>query len=91
MLILASASEPRRKLLEISKIPFRVIPSKVNESKFKQVDAKRLVLLLAKAKAENVQHMLRVSKEHLGIYKDHHATLGCDSLFEFQGELVFHS
>ncbi len=87
MLILASASLARRKLLESSNIDHITIKSQVDESKYNLNDPKELVTSLATAKARNVQHIIKSSNEYADIQQNYSAILGCDSVFEFNGEI----
>lgn len=54
MLLLASASPARRRLLEQAAIPHRIRVSALDEEAIKDPDPKRLVLRLAEAKARAV-------------------------------------
>jgi septum formation protein len=83
MLVLASASAARRRLLEQAGIPHRVRVSGVDEEAISASDPAVLVQLLAQAKAEAVVQALQAdgsSAEALGV-------LGCDSLLVFEGEV----
>ncbi len=85
MLILASASKARRNLLEQAGISHQVVVSDVDEKKFHHDDPMKLVNSLAEAKAEAVAvKIFENSKDSLQQIR---AVLGCDSLFEFQGEV----
>ena len=77
MLLLASASPARRRLLEQAAIPHRVQVSGVDESTIHDSDPTTLVQLLAKAKAAAVLSQL----QETGIS----AVLGCDSVLVFNG------
>ena len=77
MLLLASASPARRRLLEQAAIPHRVQVSGVDESTIHDSDPTTLVQLLAKAKAAAVVSRL----QETGIS----AVLGCDSVLVFNG------
>ncbi len=79
MLILASASPARRRLLEQAAIPHRVQVSGVDEETIAAADPRQLVQLLAQTKAEAVFGTLE-----LGVV---HPVLGCDSLLVFSGEV----
>jgi len=84
MLVLASASPARRRLLEQAAIPHRVRVSGVDEAAFREADPLQLVQHLAAAKAEAV-----VSVEGPG-RPDHGAAepvLGCDSVLVVDGEV----
>ena len=79
MLLLASASPARRRLLEQACIPHRVQVSGVDEDGIHHPEPAQLVCLLAEAKAKAVQAQL----SDLTI----HAVLGCDSVLVFEGEV----
>lgn len=80
-LILASASPARTKLLANAGIAHRVLVSDVDEdavtARYGLTDPHDTALLLARAKAEAVASL----PESEGVL-----VLGCDSVFEFQGE-----
>jgi septum formation protein len=78
MLVLASASPARRRLLVQAAIPHRVRVSGVDEDSFQDGDPRRLVLRLAEAKARAVAD---------AVAGDGAAVLGCDSLLLFEGEV----
>ena len=85
MLILASTSQSRKKLLENSQIEFIQIPSNFDESsvKVKDISNKALELSFQKAKSilRNIKEIdlpKKFNYSFLGI-------LGCDSIFEFKG------
>ncbi len=86
MLILASASQSRKKLLENCQIEFIQISSNFDENLIKEKNIFNLTLELsfqkAKSISENIQKISLPEKfnyEYLEI-------LGCDSVFEFKGE-----
>jgi len=79
MLLLASASPARRRLLEQAAIPHRVQVSGVDEEAIVAADPSELVRLLAQAKAQAVVHRLEPGEAI--------PVLGCDSLLEFAGEV----
>ena len=79
MLLLASASPARRRLLEQAAIPHRVQVSGVDEDAITDPDPRLLVQLLAEAKARAVRDALQDSEIS--------AVLGCDSLLVFEGEV----
>lgn len=97
MLLLASASSARRRLLEQAAIPHRVAVSGVDERAIVDPDPQRLVQRLAQAKAAAVRD--RLSPSHLqrqgrepdtAAAADHgpiDAVLGCDSLLTYAGEV----
>ena len=86
MLILASASQSRKKLLENCQIKFLQIPSNFEESSIKDENISNLALKLsfqkAKSLSENIQNISlpeELKNSSLEI-------LGCDSIFEFKGQ-----
>lgn len=90
MLLLASASPARRRLLEQAGIPHRVRVSGVDESAWKEADPTQLVQRLAQAKAEAVAALVRDGEEPLQRNPQEpplRAVLGCDSLLLFDGEV----
>ena len=81
MLVLASASAARRRLLEQAAIPHRVAVSGVDEGAIAHADPHELVRQLARAKA------LAVAEGALAGRHPDRAVLGCDSLLLFEGEV----
>ena len=82
MLLLASASPARRRLLEQAGIAHRVQVSGVDERQIQHSDPARLVQLLAAAKAGAVLASLDPT-----YHGDCGAVLGCDSVLVFEGEV----
>ena len=82
MLLLASASPARRRLLEQAGIAHRVQVSGVDERQIQHSDPAQLVQLLAAAKAGAVQASLEPTS-----HGDCAAVLGCDSVLVFEGEV----
>ncbi|MBO8234183.1 septum formation protein Maf [Prochlorococcus marinus XMU1419] len=86
MLILASASQSRKKLLENCQIEFFQISSNFDESSIKERNIYKLALELSFQKAytlsENIQKILLPEEFKYGSLE----ILGCDSIFEFKGE-----
>ena len=81
MLLLASASPARRRLLEQAAIPHRVQVSGVDEEAIRHPDPAQLVQLLARAKARAVAGTLpqaHADAPCMGV-------LGCDSVLVFDG------
>ncbi|MCP9934675.1 septum formation inhibitor Maf [Cyanobium sp. Candia 9D4] len=81
MLLLASASPARRRLLEQAGIPHRTQVSGVDEDGIRQPDPRRLVQALALAKARAVAATLASETDWPPF-----GVLGCDSLLVVQGE-----
>lgn len=82
MLVLASASPARRRLLEQAGIPHRVRVSGVDEAAIHHPDPLQLVQRLAAAKAEAVAAHMQRAGEHGA-----EPVLGCDSVLEVDGEV----
>jgi len=86
VLILASASQSRKKLLENCQIEFLQISSNFDESLIKDENTPNLALELSFQKAyslsENIQKTLLPEEFNYGSLE----ILGCDSIFEFKGE-----
>jgi len=86
VLILASASQSRKKLLENCQIEFIQIPSNFDETSIEEKNIFNLALELSFQKAnslsENIQKTLLPEKFNYGSLE----ILGCDSIFEFKGE-----
>ena len=83
MLILASASKSRKKLLESSQIDFIQIPSYFDESIIKEEDIYNLAVELSFQKANSISNNIR--EIDLAYYSNSLEILGCDSIFEFKG------
>ena len=85
MLILASASQSRKKLLENSRIKFIQISSNFDESLIKEKEISNLALKLSSQKAKSISRNIK----QIDLIKEfNHTTvaiLGCDSIFEFNG------
>jgi len=75
-IILASASNARRKILDDLGITYTAIPSNIDESKIQDPDPKKLVQLLSNAKATEV------AKSRKGI------VIGADSLIFFNRRII---
>ena len=86
MLVLASASAARRRLLEQAAIPHRVAVSGVDEGAIAHADPHELVRQLARAKAVAVAEGAVAEGAVAGRHPDR-AVLGCDSLLLFEGEV----
>ena len=84
MFVLASASKARQKLLDQIALRYKVIVSDFDEIQVQESDPRLKVELLAKAKAVNALKKLKKENQALNTYQ---ALLGCDSLFEFKGEI----
>jgi len=83
MLLLASASPARRRLLKQAAIPHRVMVSGVDEEAIRDPDPQQLVRRLAAAKAAAVVDQITADPEAGALW----GVLGCDSLFVFEGEV----
>ena len=86
MLILASASQSRKKLLENSQIEFIQISSNFDEALVKEKDISNLTLELSFQKANSL--VLNIKEIELPEEFNYSSVviLGCDSIFEFKGE-----
>ena len=86
MLILASASQSRKKLLENCQIKFIQISSNFDETSIKEKNIFNLALELSFQKAnslsKNIQNTILPEEFNHGPLE----ILGCDSIFEFKGE-----
>ena len=86
MLILASASQSRKQLLENCQIEFIQIASNFDENSIKEKNIYDLALELSFQKAnslsENIQNISLPEEFNYGPLE----ILGCDSIFEFKGE-----
>jgi len=86
VLILASASQSRKKLLENCQIQFIQISSDFDETTIQEKNICNLALELSFQKAnslfENIQEISFPEKFNYGLLE----ILGCDSIFEFEGE-----
>ena len=84
MFVLASASKARQKLLVQIALRHKVIVSDFDETQLQELDPILKVKLLAKGKADSALKKLIEENPTLNTYQ---ALLGCDSLFEFKGEI----
>jgi len=86
VLILASASQSRKKLLENCQIEFIQIPSEFDETTIQEKNIFNLALELSFQKdyclSENIQNISLLEEFNFGSLE----ILGCDSNFEFKGE-----
>ncbi len=86
MLILASASQSRKKLLENSQIEFIQISSNFDEALVKEKDISNLALELSFQKASSIALNIQEIDLPEKFYSSSVEILGCDSIFEFKGE-----
>ena len=84
MFVLASASKARQKLLDQIALGHKVIVSDFDETQLQESDPILKVKLLAKAKADSSLKKLIRENHALNTFQ---ALLGCDSLFEFDGQI----
>ena len=84
MFVLASASKARQKLLDQIALRHKVIVSDFDETQLQEKDPILKAKLLAKAKADSALKKLIKENHALNTFQ---ALLGCDSLFEFEGEI----
>jgi len=82
VLLLASASPARRRLLQQAAIAHRVQVSGVDEQAIQHPEPAELVLLLAQAKARAVRRLLDQPSD-----ADISLVLGCDSVLVYGGEV----
>ena len=82
VLLLASASPARRRLLEQAGVPHRVRVSGVDEDQIHNAEPAELVKLLAQAKATAVAQLLDPAGD-----PEITAVLGCDSVLSFEGQV----
>ena len=87
MLVLASSSKARSQLLKNAGISHKVIVSDIDEDHFEEKNVKRLVQLLSSAKTGCVASKILDRELEEEFYKEITAVIGCDSLFEFEGEI----
>ena len=85
MFLLASASKARQKLLDQIALRYKVIVSDFDETQFQESDPIVKVKLLAEGKAESALKKLKKENHALDTFK---VLLACDSLFEFEGEIL---
>ena len=86
MLILASASKSRKKLLENCQIKFLQISSNFDESLIKEKDIRNLALELSFQKAKNTSENIKEIDLPKNFDYNFLKILGCDSIFEFNGK-----
>ena len=86
MLILASASQSRKKLLENCQIKFIQISSNFNEASIDENNISNLVMELSFQKANSL--FLNIKEKELPEKFNYSSVeiLGCDSIFEFEGK-----
>ena len=85
MLILASASQSRKKLLESSQIEFIQISSNFDESLIKEKDISNLAVELSFQKANSISKNIQGLNLPKNFNYNSVEILGCDSIFEFKG------
>ena len=85
MLILASASQSRKKLLENCQLEFIQISSNFDESSIKADNISDLAKELSFQKAKSLSENFQKISLPRGFNNNSVKILGCDSIFEFQG------
>ena len=83
MFVLASASKARQKLLDQIALRHKVIVSDFDETQLQEPDPILKAKFLAKSKADSALKKLIKENHAKNTFQ---ALLGCDSLFEFEGE-----
>jgi len=86
VLILASASQSRKKLLENCQIEFFQISSDFDETTIQEKNIINLALELSFQKANNISENIQNISQPEEFNYGHLEILGCDSIFEFKGE-----
>ena len=86
MLILASASQSRKKLLENCQIEFFQISSNFDETTIQEKNIFKLALELSFQKANSLSENIHKISLPEGFNYGPIEILGCDSIFEFKGE-----
>ena len=86
MLILASASQSRKKLLENCQIEFIQISSNFDETSIKEKNIFKLALELSFQKANSLSENIKELSSPKEFNHGPLEILGCDSIFEFKGE-----
>ena len=86
MLILASASQSRKKLLENCQIKFIQISSNFDETSIKEKNICNLALELSFQKANSLSQNIQKTSLPQEFNYGQLEILGCDSIFEFKGE-----
>tara|TARA_Y100001968_G_scaffold220407_1_gene203262 strand:- start:805 stop:1443 length:639 start_codon:yes stop_codon:yes gene_type:complete len=87
VLILASASKARHSLLNQAGVNHQIMVSDIDEGCFENSEITLLVQRLSFAKAEEVFARVRSLNSRNNIFEKPLAVLGCDSLFEFKGDI----
>ena len=86
MLILASASQSRKKLLENCQIEFIQISSDFDETTIQEKNIFNLALELSFQKANSLSKNIQKISLPEEFNSNSFEILGCDSIFEFNGE-----
>ena len=86
MLILASSSKSRKKLLKNADIKFFQLASSFDESTIKQKNIINLASELSYSKAQTTLEKIESSNEKFKLDNSSLEVLGCDSIFEFEGK-----
>ena len=86
MLILASSSKSRKKLLKNADIKFFQLASSFDESSIKEKNIINLASELSYSKAKNTLKKINNVEEKFKFDNSSLEILGCDSIFEFKGK-----
>ena len=87
VLILASASRARKKLLEQACIEHKVMPANISEEEYFLSSIQETVKKLAIEKAEFIVRKIKCENFDYLFNENSLAVLGCDSLFSFNGKI----
>ena len=88
MLILASASQSRKQLLENCQIEFIQIPSNYDESSLKEKNIMNLALELSFQKAKSLSENMQKISLPKEFNNGHVKILGCDSILNLKEKLM---
>ena len=88
-IILASASQTRKKILESLGLKFKVVPSQIDETKISATNPKLLVQKIAKAKAEKVFDSIKnQQRSNVATQQPSYLILAADSMVVLNNETI---